>query len=175
LWHFVPLSVHPSRRLRELNATLHSRLLDRPIREELQSFILGDPSAGSFLAAWALGSNDTVSTVAHLLKSSWNSNISWRSDSLEEQLIEIQDHVEDMVSAIVLAVIDPGQLYRQFAPLLARATKDATESSDATDFGENTQDRDARIRTAALNTLGWILGAWSKVHCLSILMVRSHL
>lgn len=176
LWHFVPLSVHPSRRLRELTATLHSKLFEQSsIRDELQSLILRDPAVASFLAAWALGSNDIIPGIAGTLKSSWDSNILWRLDSSDNTLIEISDHVDDMLSSILQAVVDPDQLYRQFAPLLARSTKDGVESSDATSVSEDIQDRDARIRTTGLNTLGWMLSAYLELcyrNCLPFFATR---
>ncbi|KAG8696873.1 listerin E3 ubiquitin protein ligase 1, partial [Ceratobasidium sp. 394] len=59
LWHFVPLSVHPSRRIRELNASLHSKLVSQPeLQDELQAFLLSHSDAGTLLAAWLLGAND---------------------------------------------------------------------------------------------------------------------
>ncbi|CAE6527519.1 unnamed protein product [Rhizoctonia solani] len=140
LWHFVSLSVHPNRRLR--------------IREEIQSYILRELSSGSFLAAWALGANDIVPSVANSLRASWDSNIAWHTNAPEGQLIDIQDHVDDLVSILIQAIADPEQLFRQFAPLLALSSKDGTSSDDT---GEHSQDRGARIRTAGLNSITWIL------------------
>ncbi|KAF8755405.1 Ring finger [Rhizoctonia solani] len=45
LWHFVSLSVHPNRRLRESSAIIHSKLFEQPIlRDEAQSYILREPT-----------------------------------------------------------------------------------------------------------------------------------
>ncbi|EUC55355.1 E3 ubiquitin-protein ligase listerin, putative [Rhizoctonia solani AG-3 Rhs1AP] len=155
LWHFVSLSVHPNRRLRELSATLHSRLLEQPgIRDEVQSYTLREPNAGTFIAAWALGANDIIPSISKPLKASWSSNIAWYTTAPESQLIDIQDHLDDLISALLQAIVDPEQLYHQLAPLLAHFSK---ESPDAEDLGEHSQDRNARIRTAGLNSIAWIL------------------
>ncbi|KAG8733555.1 hypothetical protein FRC11_005224 [Ceratobasidium sp. 423] len=174
LWHFVSLSVNPNRRLRELSATIHSRLLEQPdIRDEVQSYILREPNSGSFLAAWALGVNDTVPSVANSLKVSWNSNIAWHTAAPEGQLIDIQDHVDDLISTLILAIADPEQLFRQFAPLLAISSKDSSSSEDT---GEHSQDRDARIRTAGLNSITWILdGPPTIAHSALLKSLREHL
>ncbi|KAJ1302223.1 hypothetical protein OPQ81_001046 [Rhizoctonia solani] len=154
LWHFVSLTVHPNRRLRELSASLHSRLLEQPgMREEVQSYTLREPNVGTFLAAWALGANDIVPNIAHSLKGSWDSSIAWHTIAPEGQLIDIQDRADDLVSTIIQAIVDPEQLFSRFAPLLS-ASKEGT---DVDDTGESLQDRNSRIRTAGLNSISWIL------------------
>ncbi|CAE6481494.1 unnamed protein product [Rhizoctonia solani] len=155
LWHFVSLSVHPNRRLREMSAAIHSKLLDQPgIRDEMQSYTLRESNAGTVVAAWALGANDIVPTIANSLKASWDSNITWHTSASDGQLIDIQDHADQLVSTLIQAIVDPEQLYRQFAPLLANSSK---ESAQADETGEHVQDRDARIRTAGLKSIAWIL------------------
>ncbi|KDN48410.1 hypothetical protein RSAG8_03002, partial [Rhizoctonia solani AG-8 WAC10335] len=155
LWHFVSLSVHPNRRLRELSAIIHSRLLEQSgIRDEVQSYTLREPNAGAFIVAWALGANDIVPGISKSLKASWNANIAWHTTAPEGQLIDIQDHVDDLITALLQAIVDPEQVYRQLAPLLAHFSKESTEADD---LGEHLHDLDARIRTAGLNSIAWIL------------------
>ncbi|KAH7332749.1 hypothetical protein B0J17DRAFT_677411 [Rhizoctonia solani] len=155
LWHFVSLSVHPNRRLREMSAALHSKLLEQPsIRDEMQSYTLRESNAGTVVAAWALGANDIVPSIANSLKASWNSNINWHTSAPQGQLIDIQDHADDLVSTLIQAIVDPEQLCRQFAPLLANPSKEGAQTDET---GEHSQDRDARIRTAGLNSIAWIL------------------
>ncbi|CAE6368756.1 unnamed protein product [Rhizoctonia solani] len=154
-WHFVPLTVHPNRRLRESNATIHSKLFEQPgLRDEAQSYVLREPNAGILLAAWVLGANDIIPTIANTLKASWDSNIASHTTSPENQLVNIQDHVEHLVSTLTQAITYPEQLYRQFAPLLAISAKD---DIDATDTGEHPRDRDGRIRTMGINSVTWII------------------
>ncbi|KAF8605670.1 hypothetical protein BDV93DRAFT_521494 [Ceratobasidium sp. AG-I] len=157
LWHFVPLSIHPSRRIRELNAIFHSKLVSQPgIQDELRAFIERDSSAESVLAAWMLGANDVVTTVATSLRSSWNSNILWREESLDAELISIQDHLDEIVASVIQAVTEPEALYQQFSPL-AQLPKDGIDSLEAVHSGERLHDLIARIRTSGLSVLGWIL------------------
>ncbi|QRW23508.1 E3 ubiquitin-protein ligase listerin [Rhizoctonia solani] len=155
LWHFVSLSVHPNRRLRESSAIIHSKLFEQPIlRDEAQSYILREPNAGTFLAAWALGANDVVPTIANTLRVSWDLNITWHTTAPQNQFIDIQDHVEYLVATLLQAIIDPEQLYQNFAPLLAASSKDLI---DVVDTGEYLRDRNGRIRTAGLNSITWII------------------
>ncbi|KAG9125401.1 hypothetical protein FRC07_007760 [Ceratobasidium sp. 392] len=156
LWHFVPSSVHPSRRIRELNAAVHSKLVSKPeLRSELQAFLLSRSEAGTLLAAWLLGANDTVGPIAALLRSSWDLTILWRQGTEEIELLDIQDQLDDLVSSVIQAIAEPDTLYQQFAPLAA-ATKDGTDKAEALNAHEQSQDRDARIRTSGLGALGWI-------------------
>ncbi|CUA69442.1 E3 ubiquitin-protein ligase listerin [Rhizoctonia solani] len=160
LWHFISLSVHPNRRLRELSATIHSKLLEQSgIRDEVQYYILRESNAGTFIAAWVLGANDVVPSISKPLKASWDSSIAWDAADLDGQLIDIQDHMSDLIPTILQAIVDPGQLYRQFAPLLAHFSKEG----DTDDLGEDSQDRDVRIRTAGLNSVAWILESPSTI------------
>ncbi|CAE6428146.1 unnamed protein product [Rhizoctonia solani] len=155
LWHFVSLSVHPNRRLRESSAIIHSKLFEQPIlRDEAQSYILRESNAGTFLAAWALGANDVVPTIANTLRVSWDLNITWHTTAPQNQFIDIQDHVEYLVATLLQAIIDPEQLYQNFAPLLAASSKDLI---DVVDTGEYLRDRNGRIRTAGLNSITWII------------------
>lgn len=154
----MPLSVHPSRRIRELNAVFHSRLLAQPgIRDEFRAHIQRDSAAGSILAAWALGANDAVATIAASLRSSWDSNVLWRQGSPDDELMDIQDHLEEIVSSVIQAVAEPVQLYQQFSPL-AQPPRNDSDTSDAVNFGEHFQDLVARIRTSGLGALAWMLG-----------------
>lgn len=137
-----------------MSATIHSRLLEQPgIRDEMQSYTLREPNAGTVVAAWALGANDVVPSIANLLRASWNAHIAWHTPAPEGQLINIQDHTDDLASTLIQAIVDPEQLYSQFAPLLANSSK---ESAHADDTGEHELDRDARIRSAGLNSIAWI-------------------
>ncbi|KAG8794616.1 listerin E3 ubiquitin protein ligase 1 [Ceratobasidium sp. 428] len=158
MWHFVSLSVHPSRRIRELNATIHSKLVSKPeLRDELQTFFLSRSEAGTLLAAWFLGANDVVIPIATPLRSSWDSTILWRQGTDQTGLLDIQDRLDDLVSSVIQAVVEPDTLYQEFAPLAA-ATKDGTDKADALNAHEQSLDRDARIRTSGLGALGWIFG-----------------
>ncbi|KAG8717628.1 listerin E3 ubiquitin protein ligase 1, partial [Ceratobasidium sp. 395] len=150
LWHFVSLSVHPSRRIRELNATIHSKLVSKPeLRDELQTFFLSRSEAGTLLAAWFLGANDVVIPIATSLRSSWDSTVLWRQGTDQTGLLDIQDRLDDLVSSVIQAVVEPEALYQEFAPLAA-ATKDSTDKADALNAHEQSRDRDARIRTSGL-------------------------
>lgn len=154
----MPLSVHPNRRIRELNANFHSKLVSQPgIRDEFHAFIQRNSSAGSVLAAWILGANDVVTTTAASLQSSWNSSILWRQESTDAELISIHEQLDDIVSSVIQAVTEPESLYQQFSPLTPLA-KDNSDGSEEVHFGEHFHDLFSRIRTSGLNALAWILG-----------------
>ncbi|CEL60387.1 hypothetical protein RSOLAG1IB_09605 [Rhizoctonia solani AG-1 IB] len=160
-WHFISLSVNPNRRLRELSAIIHAKLFEQSdLRDEAQSYLLREPNAGTMLAAWALGANDVVPGIANTLKASWNSNIAWHTTTPENQLIDVQDHVDHLISVLIQAIIDPEQLYGQFAPLLAISSKD---NADAADSAEHLRDRDGRIRTMGINSIAWVVEGPSTV------------
>ncbi|ELU39991.1 hypothetical protein AG1IA_05974 [Rhizoctonia solani AG-1 IA] len=121
------------------SAIIHSKLFEQPIlRDEAQSYILREPNAGTFLAAWALGANDVVPTIANTLRVSWDLNITWHTTAPQNQFIDIQDHVEYLVATLLQAIIDPEQLYQNFAPLLAASSKDLI---DVVDTGEYLRDQ----------------------------------
>ncbi|KAG9102281.1 hypothetical protein FS749_009621 [Ceratobasidium sp. UAMH 11750] len=105
--------------------------------------MLSHSDAGTLLAAWLLGANDVITSIATSLRSCWTSTVLWRQKADETGLLDIQDRLEDLVSSVIQALAEPKALYQQFAPLAA-ASKDST-------------DRDARIRTSALGAIGWML------------------
>ncbi|KAG9100434.1 hypothetical protein FRC06_004143 [Ceratobasidium sp. 370] len=126
------------------------------LREELQAFLQSHSDSGTLLAAWILGANDVVTPIATCLRSSWNSTVSWRQEADETGLLDIRDRLEDPVSTVIQALVEPDVLYQHFAPLAA-ATKDGTDKADTINAHEQPQDRDARVRTSALGAIGWML------------------
>ncbi|KAG8744954.1 hypothetical protein FRC10_009189 [Ceratobasidium sp. 414] len=127
------------------------------LRDELHAFLLSHSDAGTLLGAWTLGANDMVTPIATSLRSCWDSTILWRQEADTTDLLDIQDQLEDLVSSVIQALVEPDALYQRFAPLTA-TTKDGTDKADSLNAHEQPQDRDARIRISALGAVGWMLG-----------------
>ncbi|QRW10625.1 E3 ubiquitin-protein ligase listerin [Ceratobasidium sp. AG-Ba] len=126
------------------------------LRDELQSFVSSHADAGTMISAWVLGANDIVPSVAASLKSCWDSVVHWRLDISRDVLLDIQERLEELVSSVLQAVVEPDSVYRRFAPLAA-PTKDSTDKSEAANAHEQPHDRDARLRTSGLGAIRSIL------------------
>ena len=180
--------VNSSRRVRLLAASLHSSLLlIPPVREQLIFFLRDTASASqaeNILGTWCLATHDVDRLVSTAASKSWNEVILTKEPSSTSHLLLTQDLFSSLDVFIQRAALDPSGVFVSLNPLpppapppVATSSKkgggkvstprkddgDQTPRSKADEQEESDQDRNARLRIAALGAARWVLGSISSL------------
>jgi hypothetical protein len=168
-FHFPALSLHPSKRIRFLAATIQANVLAVPsLRELLWSFLkqgMDVTRLEGYYGAWMLSSNDVDRQVTQVAQPTWNMALQSFEilDTSQGEDKEYEEHVrrefiQRLESFLLHAIMHPQSLYAEFYPSSATGpTEPTTDAPERLRMGESEEespgDRDGRIRIAALAAL----------------------
>jgi hypothetical protein len=166
---------------------LHSSLLlIPPVREQFIFFLRDTASASqveNILGTWCLATHDVDRLVSTAASKSWNEVILTKEPSSTSHLLLTQDLFSSLDVFIQRAALDPSGVFVSLNPLPPPAPPVATSSrkgsgkvstprkddgdhtprSKADEQEESDQDRNARLRIAALGAARWVLGSTSSL------------
>lgn len=167
---------------------MHSALLlIPPVREQFIFFLRNTASASqteNILGTWCLATYDIDRLVSTAASKSWNEVILTKEPSSTSHLLLTQDLFSSLDVFIQRVTLDPSGVFVSLNPLpppappsLATSSKkgggkvstprrddgDQTPRSKADEQEESEQDRNARLRIAALGAARWVLGSISSL------------